>query len=52
MCAFMKILTMYTLCPLRAYHKQKGTLLSSDERLEASLTNSVDLDQNAPVGTV
>ena len=51
--SFLKILTIYTLnsqlLTLKGHIIKKGLLLASAEIFEASLTNSVDPDQTAPV---
>ena len=51
----MKILTVYTLnahvLTLKAHNHIVNVFLSSTKIFEASETNSVDLDQTAPVGS-
>ena len=51
----MKILTVYTLnshlLTLKAHFTKRRMFLSSAEIFEASLTNCVDTDQTAPVGS-
>ena len=53
---FMKILTVYTLnshlLTLKVHITSYNMLLLSAEIFEASLTNSADPDQNAPLGAV